>query len=119
MNNGGLCRFGASLGGPDGRSSVSYGALSGSPHTPSREPQAASYDEQGSSKPSYPPVWRRIPLALILGFGSNGVLAWGLVYSDKSRLLGGLLCALGVGMMLSGGVLMFCLGIPSTWGWLV
>jgi hypothetical protein len=94
--------------------------------SPSREPQQGrenpkpgSGNEKAGGKPSYPPVWFRIPLALFLGIGSNGVLAWGLSLSDDRHIGRAVLCALGIAMMLAGLSLALMLGIPATWGWWV
>lgn len=90
--------------------------LSGhAPKKGSEYPQAASGEEQQAGEPRNPPVGIRIPLALMLGLGSNIPLALGLL--DKRRWRGRSLCALGAGMMLSGGALMLSLGFPATWGW--
>jgi hypothetical protein len=73
-----------------------------------------------TSNPSYPPVWIRIPLALMLGIGSNGVLAWGILnVNNKRDCWGATLIGVGVFMFVGGIGLMLTLGFPATWGWWV
>jgi len=93
------------------------GVASCAPHKPSDNPEPAGSEEQRPREPGYPPVWRRIPTALILGLGSNIPYLQGLVRFDSNKRLGAALCILGIGMMVSGCALMLCLGIPATWGW--
>jgi hypothetical protein len=83
-------------------------------------PKASSSYEKRASPKSYPPLRTRLPLALGIGLGSNGVLIWGLLITEKGwRIRGVLLCILAVMMMLGGIGLALTIGIPSTWGWLV
>lgn len=120
--NGRFCHdfrsLGASLRSGNGGLSLVDSALSRTPHERRENPKTDGGEEQSARKPGYPPVWTRIPLALLLGLGSNAVLAWGLLNLDsKRRAIGLALCVLGIFMMLFGGGLMFTLGIPATWGW--
>lgn len=83
-------------------------------------PQSSSGNKQKTGKSSHPPVWIRIPTALVLGFGSNGVLILGLLNFDyKRRVLGSALVGLAVLMFLGSGALMLALSIPATWDWWV
>ena len=69
-----------------------------SPQQPSEYPKSAGDDNQTARKPGYPPVWIRIPLALVLGLGSNGVVAWGLLLTlnNKRRTWGRILIGWGL-----------------------
>lgn len=84
-----------------------------------KDPQPGCRQEQGPRKPSYPPVWRRIPLAVLFGLGSNAALAFGLVTLRRRRLLGSVCCAVAIVMFLFGCGLMLTLGLPVTWSWLI
>jgi hypothetical protein len=55
-----------------GRSFVANRLSCTRPEQPSENPQSASDKDKTTSKPSYPPVWFRIPLASLFGFGANG-----------------------------------------------
>jgi hypothetical protein len=112
-----VCCCCGALSGADRMLAFENGLPSGPPQQCSENPQPGSSKEKGSGKASYPPVWFRVPLALFLGIGSNGVLAWGLVLSDDWRIGRVILCALGIAMMLAGLSLALTLGIPATWGW--
>ncbi len=97
---------------------IANGVSSLTPEQGGKQPQPSSKDGQRPGKPGYPPVWFRIPAALILGLGSNGVLVWGLiVWDDGRRIVGGLACAIALLMFVGGGTLMMLLAFPRTWGW--
>ena len=66
--------------------------------------------------PAAPP-FGRIPMALFLRLGSNGVLIWGLLNLDKHPIRGAGLCGLGVLMFIRGIGLMLTLSFSTTWGW--
>lgn len=88
------------------------------PKQAGKPPEARRSEEQQTSEPGYPPVWSRIPVALALGLGSNGVLAWGLLIWDGGRrLIGGVCCLAAMLMFIGGAVLMVLLGVPATWSW--
>jgi hypothetical protein len=90
---------------------------SSTPQQPRINPEAGSGDKETKSKPGYPPVWVRIPAALILGLGSNGVMAMGLLNLDKRKHLGSALFITAIVMTLSSLFLCMSLGYPATWGW--
>jgi hypothetical protein len=81
-------------------------------------PKTACSDNQTASECGYPPVWIRIPLALVLGLGSNGVLTLGILSLNNDRIgRGAALVGLGTAMFLGGISLMLALAFPLTWGW--
>lgn len=85
-----ICGFvGMPIGGGYGRVGGFYGPLTivnclsgGIPEQCSENPKTTSGDEKSACKPSYPPVWTRIPIALVLGLGANGVMIVGLLWLD-------------------------------------
>lgn len=100
---------------------ISDGGPSASPEQCSEYPKQRGHQDQEPRKPSYPPVWIRVPVALILGLGSGGVVILGIIVADdKGRpVFGGSLVVIAFMMFLCGGALMLALGIPATWGWWV
>jgi hypothetical protein len=88
------------------------------PHTPRNEPKPGGGQKQSAREASGPPLWR-IPIALIVGLGSNGVMFLGLNLNDERRVWRAALCSLATSMFLGGIGLMLTLGIPGTWGWWV
>jgi hypothetical protein len=96
---------------------VNYGSPSCSPKQSGEEPQSSGDKNKSAGKPSGPPVWTRVPLALFLGLGANGAMIIGLL--SERRMWRWLLCGAGVMMFISGMGLMLALGIPATWSWLV
>jgi hypothetical protein len=114
-----VCGGGGALGGLYRLRALQNGSPSREPQQGRENPKPGSGNEKSGGKPSYPPVWFRIPLALFLGIGSNGVLVWGLSLSDDRRIGRAVICALGIAMMLAGLSLALMLGIPATWGWWV
>lgn len=75
-------------------------------------------ENQSTSSPSYPPVWIRIPLAVVLGLGSNPMMVWGIWNLDNGRRRRGCaLCCAAVAMFIGGISLMLLLAFPATWGW--
>lgn len=96
--------------------SLDNGLSGGSIKTAGNDPKTSSGKKEHAGKPSYPPVWVRIPLALFLGIGSNGVLLWGLSLDERRWLSTAIVCLAAI-MMLAGLSLMFALGVRATWGW--
>ena len=98
---------------------ISDGPSSGAPHAPCSQPQSACEKSKKPRKPSHPPVWTRIPLALAIGLGANPVMMWGCILSDRRGrpVLGRIVRALALLMFLGGGALMMLLAFPATWGW--
>ena len=102
----------------DGRFFIFESANGGLPHQPRKYPETGRGEKQRTGEPSYPPVWVRIPVALIMGLGSNGIFILGALYLDNRgrwwrsayMILAALTAIGGCGLMLS-------LGIPATWGW--
>ena len=79
-----------------------------------KEPKSSGSNKESASKPSSPP-FGRIPIALVPGLGSNGVLILGLLSGRSSHRW--LLSGLGFLTFISGIGLMFAISIPVTWGW--
>lgn len=111
-------RCGSIISGHNSSLTVSYSFTGGLPEQSGKYPKPQGREEEGSGEASYPPVRTRVPLAVILGCGSNGILAWGLVRADAGRRVSGIaLCCAAALMMVSGIGLMLALGVPATWGW--
>jgi hypothetical protein len=90
------------------------------PHESREYPKPPGHDNQRDRGPDHPPVWARIPLALLLGFGANGVLILGLLKLDNQRCFWGAALCGGALLMFFGGIgLALSLGFPATWGWWV
>ena len=107
-----------SIGRNNGMLSISDSFSRCVPKQASEEPQASSGEKEHAGKYCQPPVWTRIPIALFLGLGSNGVLVVGLLTLDgRWRRWGVGLCIVAVTMFLGGGALLFSLAYPATWGW--
>jgi len=79
-----------SVGFRDGESlfSVDDGAARSPPQQCSEAPKPCSRDEQSGSPKRYPPLRTRMPLALLIGLGSNGVMVAGLLFSERNRFGG-------------------------------
>jgi len=109
-------RFGIGLRNFKGLLPVNDRTSGSPPQEASEKPQSRGSDEKRPGEPSSPP-FGRIPMALFLRLGSNGVLIWGLLNLDKHPIRGAGLCGLGVLMFISGIGLMLTLSFSTTWGW--
>jgi hypothetical protein len=115
-----LGRFGAGLGGDDGLLPLNHGFPCCSVKGISSDPKSGRHNDESARFPRYPPVWIRVPTALVLGIGSNGIMLLGIWSFDSGRRRRGIiLCGSAVAMFISGIGLMLLLAFPVTWGWWV
>jgi hypothetical protein len=111
-------RVGAGLGSFDSIPAFINGAPGCQPHQCSKKPETSGSDEEPEGPKRYPPLATRIPLALVFGLGSNGVLVWGLLtWEAGRRFLGVVLCCLAVTMFLTGSGIALVSAFPATWEW--
>lgn len=101
----------------EGGSPFDNGSDRAPPQQRGENPETTGRYNQETGEYRYPPVWTRIPLAMFLGLGSNGVMVWGLLTVDRRRSLGVALCILAVGMFFGGDCFLILLAFPATWGW--